>query len=100
METPLLLKIMLSWAIMIFCFTALFAGAHKANKENFNSTENDEEKEITDQKQSKALQSDLKKLKLGFKTNKKNSEETIKNIYNGTSGGSALSATQRNKDSQ
>jgi hypothetical protein len=100
METPLLLKIMLSWAIMIFCFTALFAGAHKANRENFNATENEEEKEMTTIKHSKGLQTDLKKLKLGFNSNKKNSNETIKKLYDGTSGGSALSATQRNKDSQ
>jgi hypothetical protein len=91
---------MLSWAIMIFCFTALFAGARKANREIFGSTENEEEKEINTTKQSKELQSDLKKLKLGFNSNKKNSDETIKKMYNGTSGGSTLSATQRNKDSQ
>jgi hypothetical protein len=98
METPLLLKIMLSWAIMIFCFTALFAGAHQ-NREKFNTDENEDEKEVINSKQSEELQSDLKKLQLEFKHDRKASEDGRQN-YSATSGGSVLNATHRNKDAE
>lgn len=49
MDTPLILKIMLSWALMILCFTALFAGSNSANNPNFNNGQgkDDNEEKVT-----------------------------------------------------